>query len=81
MYTVGTEALCAVGMHLVKSVTYNRLHILGKEALLAGLGFGFVMSAGSYVSKKILERISRERFVRLVEIMLVVIGLTMLITK
>ena len=78
---VGTEALCAVGMHLVKSVTYNRLHILGKEALLAGLGFGFVMSAGSYVSKKILERISRERFVRLVEIMLVVIGLTMLITK
>ncbi len=78
---VGTEALCAVGMHLAKSITYNQLNVLGKNALLAGLGFGLVMTAGSYVSKKILERLSRERFVMLVEIMLVVIGVSMLISS
>ncbi len=77
---VGTEALCAVGMHTVKSVVYSRLHVLNQKELWAGLGFGLVMSLGSYVAKKILEWISRERFVMLVEIMLVVIGVSMLIS-
>ena len=43
---VGTEALCAVGMHFVKSITYNRLGILGWKELLAGLSFGLIMSLG-----------------------------------
>ncbi len=76
---VGTEALCAVGMHLVKSITYNRLHVLNAKELVIGVGFGLVMSAGSYVAKKVLERISRQKFLLLVEIMLVVIGLDMLL--
>ena len=75
---VGTEALCAVGMHLVKSVAYNRLNILNARELFAGIGFGIIMSLGSYAAKKILERISREAFLVLVEILLVGIGLSML---
>lgn len=76
---VGTEALCAVGMHLVKSVAYNRLNILNGQELLAGLSFGAVMSLGSYVAKKILDKMSRETFLILVEVMLVGIGLLMLV--
>lgn len=76
---VGTEALCAVGMHLVKSVTYNRLHVLNAKELWTGLGFGLVMTLGSYTARKALERISRQRFLLLVEIMLVVIGLVMML--
>ncbi len=76
---VGTEALCAVGMHLVKSVAYNRLNVLNWRELWAGLSFGLVMSLGSYAAKKILERISREAFLVLVEILLAVIGLYMFI--
>lgn len=78
---VGTEALCAVGMHLVKSVAYNRLNILNTPELLAGLTFGGVMSLGSYVAKKILERMSRRLFLILVEILLIGIGIYMLIQQ
>ena len=78
---VGTEALCAVGMHLVKSIVYNRLNILNQRELLAGVTFGLVMSGGSYVARKILERMSREAFLVLVQILLVGIGLFMLIQK
>ncbi len=76
---VGTEALCAVGMHLVKSFTYGKLHVLGRKELTAGLGFGLVMSLGSYAAKKILERTSRRRFVALVEMVLVIVGFLMIL--
>jgi len=75
---VGTEALCAVGMHAAKSITYNRLHVLNSRELAAGIGFGLVMSVGSYVAKKILEKMSRQTFLILVEVLLVVIGVYML---
>jgi len=76
---VGTEALCAVGMHIVKSITYNRLNILDVKELMIGLGFGIVMSFGSYAAKKALEQISRQKFLLMVEVLLVVVGLVMLI--
>ncbi len=76
---VGTEALCAVGMHVAKSVTYQRLGVLNAKELASGVGFGFVMSFGSYVAKKVLEKISRQRFIALVEIALTAIGLQMLV--
>ncbi len=76
---VGTEALCATGMHLVKSIAYNRLNVLPQKELLAGLSFGVIMSFGSYGAKKILERISRQAFLILVEALLFGIGVYMLI--
>ena len=76
---VGTEALCAVGMHVVKSITYNRLGVLSSKELLIGLSFGLVMSCGSYAAKKILEKLSREKFLLLVEIMLTLVGFLMLV--
>ncbi len=76
---VGTEALCAVGMHLVKSVTYSRLNILNQRELYVGLSFGLIMSVGSYAAKKILERMSRRAFLILVEVLLAGIGFFMLV--
>jgi len=78
---VGTEALCAVGMHVTKSIAYNRLGVLDGKDLLTGLGFGLVMSVGSYVARKVLERISREQFMILVEVLLTAIGIVMLIGR
>lgn len=74
---VGTEALCAAGMHLVKTACYGRLDALNSPELSAGVGFGLVMSAGSFAAKKILERLPREAFLVIVEVLLVVIGLAM----
>ena len=75
---VGTESLCAVGMHLVKSIAYNRLNVLNARELAVGLSFGAVMTLGSYTARQILERMSREVFLRLVEALLVAVGLLML---
>lgn len=49
--------------------------------LAAGLSFGLVMTLGSYAAKKILERISREAFLLLVEVLLVVIGFYLLLQR
>ncbi len=76
---VGTEAFCAAGMHLAKSLAYNRLGVLAGPELAAGLAYGLVMSAGSYVARHILQRLPREKFLFLVESLLVVIGLVMAI--
>ncbi len=77
---VGTESLCAVVMHLTKSITYGKLNILGRKELAVGLVFGAIMSVGSYAAKKILERLSREKFLLVVEILLVLIGIYMFFT-
>ena len=75
---IGTEALCAVGMHVVKSLTYGKLGVLDIKMLRLGIGFGVIMMCGSYIAKKILEKISRQKFLTIVEIMLIAIGITML---
>ncbi len=76
---VGTEALCAVGMHLVKSITYHQLGILGMKELAAGISFGLIMSLGSYTARQILEKLSVKTFLVLVEILLVIIGVSMIL--
>jgi hypothetical protein len=68
-------------MHLAKSIAYNRLGVLNPVELAAGLSFGLVMTLGSYAAKKILERISREAFLLLVEVLLVVIGFYLLLQR
>ena len=74
---VGTEAFCAAGMHLAKSLAYHRLEVLAGPELKAGLGLGVMMILGSYAARKILERLSREKFLLLVDVLMVLIGLYM----
>lgn len=76
---VATDAMCAIGMHLAKSVSYNRLAILGGRELSAGLLLGVVMSGGSYVAKKILDRLPQDTFLRLVDALLVGVGIYMML--
>ena len=75
---VGTEALGAAATHLTKSLAYGRLSVLGPHELALGVYYGLVMTAGSWVAKHLLEKLPRDRFLLLVEVMLVVVGLSML---
>ena len=75
---VGTEALGAAATHLTKTLAYGQLHVLGARELGLGVFYGTIMTAGSWVAKQVLERLPRERFLQLVEAMLVVVGLSML---
>jgi uncharacterized membrane protein YfcA len=76
---IGTEALATVVMHASKVGAYGGTAVLTLEDLWIGLALGPVMIFGSYVGKRIVDRIPERIFVAIVEITLVVAGLKFLI--
>lgn len=75
---IATDALCAAGMHLTKALAYGGFGVMDRGQLKAGLLFGAIMWCGSYAAKAILARMPRELFLKLVEALLVLVGLLML---
>lgn len=78
---VASEAFTALTMHLTKTIVYNKYSLIGQTELYYGLFIGIVMILGSWVGKKIIEKLSRNRFVILVEILLIISGLQMIIAE
>jgi uncharacterized membrane protein YfcA len=76
---IGTEALATVVMHVTKLVAYGSAAVLTAAGLVAGLAVGSIMIAGSFVGKKLLDRLPERFFVALVEITLVAAGVAFLI--
>lgn len=76
---IGTEALATVVMHVTKLVAYREAAILPGAAVLAGLALGPIMVAGSWVGKRIVDRLPERVFVAVVEVTLVVAGLLFLV--
>ena len=76
---IGTEAFGAAAMHLTKTVAYGRLALLDPNALLLGSALGLLMIAGSYVGKRVLDRLPAAWFVRIIEGVLLVAGIQLLV--
>jgi uncharacterized membrane protein YfcA len=76
---IGTEALATVVMHVTKLVAYGSAAVLTAAGLVAGLAVGSIMIAGSFVGKKLLDRLPERFFVALVEITLIVAGVAFLV--
>lgn len=76
---IGTEALCTLLMHVVKLIVYGGTDLLTANGLLVGLLIGAVLIAGSYLGKKIVDRVPERAFVLLVEGTLVVAGVRFLV--
>ena len=76
---IGTEALATVVMHVTKLVAYRRVSILTSESIAIGLALGSIMILGSFVGKKILDRLPERLFILLVETTLLVAGIGFLI--
>lgn len=76
---IGTEALGTVTMHVAKLWTYRSLGAMDLGMWGAGLLLGPVMIAGSYVGKRILDRMSVRGFLLLVEAAIAGFGLWFLI--
>lgn len=74
---IASEAFSALIMHLTKTVVYSRFSLMGSTELLYGLFIGVAMVLGSWAGKGIAERLSRERFILLVEVLLVLSGVQM----
>lgn len=76
---IGTEAFATVVMHVTKLVAYGGMSVLTLNGVIAGLALGPIMIFGSFVGKKILDRIPERLFVLLIEATLIIAGLGFLI--
>jgi uncharacterized membrane protein YfcA len=76
---IGTEALATVVMHVTKLVAYGSTSVLTTAGLLLGLAIGAIMILGSFVGKKLLDRLPERIFLYLVEATLIIAGLNFLL--
>lgn len=76
---IGTEAFATVVMHVAKLVAYGGMSVLTLDGVIAGLALGPIMIFGSFVGKKVLDRLPERLFVLLIEATLIIAGLGFLI--
>jgi len=76
---IGTEALATVVMHVTKLLAYRQAAVLSPIGVLTGLAIGPIMILGSYLGKRIVDRISARAFVLLIEVTMTAAGLLFLI--
>lgn len=76
---IGTEALATVVMHVTKLVAYGSTAILTTSSALVGLALGPIMIFGSFVGKRIVDRLPEQIFALLVEATLLIAGVGLLI--
>jgi uncharacterized membrane protein YfcA len=68
---IATDALCTVGAYATRLAVFQRYDLLTRPTVAIGLFLGAVMILGSWLGRRLLDRLSEERFVRLVEALLV----------
>ena len=76
---IGTEALTTVVMHVTKLIVYRQSSVLSGHSILAVLSFGPAMILGSYVGKKVVDRLPERAFIILVEVTLVAAGVLFMV--
>ena len=76
---IGTDALCTVGMYVVRIIVFGRFALLTPPTLTAGILIGVVMVSGAWMGRHLLDRISERVFLLLIEAILVVCGLQFLL--
>lgn len=72
---VGTEAVCAMVMHLSRGAALARYALLTWETFAVGALLGATMFAGSWLGRRLLDRMSDRVFLAIIEVLLVVMGL------
>lgn len=76
---IGTEATCALVMHLTKTAAYGATNLLNPHVLALGLALTPAVLAGAWTGKKITDRISEATFTTLVEAGLLAAGVLFLL--
>lgn len=76
---IGTEALATTVMHTVKLIGYGGYALITPTTLTAGGAIGVVMILGSYLGKRLLDRLPERLFPVLIEAVLIVAGAQFLI--
>lgn len=76
---IATESACAVVMHVVRGAVLARYRLLALDTLVLGLALGATMFVGSWIARRLLERMSERLFLAVIETLLVVLGLQFLL--
>jgi hypothetical protein len=72
---VGTEAVCAMVMHLSRGAALARYALLTWETFAVGALLGATMFAGAWVGRRLLDRMSDRVFLGIIEVLLLALGL------
>lgn len=76
---IGTEACATVVMHVTKLLVYRHAAVLPDAALVAGLALGPVMILGSWIGKRLVDRMPEQVFTTVIELTMVAAGLLFLV--
>jgi uncharacterized protein len=76
---IGTEALSTVVMHVTKLIAYRQAAVLSGMDALIGLALGPVMVFGSFLGKRVLDRLPEKVFVLMIEFVLLAAGVMFLL--
>jgi uncharacterized membrane protein YfcA len=71
--------VCAMAMHVTRGGVFARYSLLTTDALVIGAVLGGTMFLGSWIARRLVDRLSERLFLWLVETMLVVVGLQFLL--
>ena len=77
---LSTEAAASLGLMISKAVTFQQMGALPWPQFLQGLIVGASMMAGSFLGKQVVDRISLHTFEFMLDIMLVISGLSIIWT-
>ncbi|MDB5266975.1 MAG: putative permease [Hymenobacter sp.] len=75
---VASDAFASLVLHLTKTIVYSKYSLVTTKGLLVGSFAGVAMIGGSYTGKLLLSRISKEKFLMVVEGLIVAFGLQMM---
>lgn len=75
---LASEAVTASVMHLTKLVVYQRMALIGLAEAQLGMLLGGAMILGSWTGKRIIERLPKATFRRVVEVLLVLSALQLI---
>jgi len=75
---IGTEALATVTMHTTKLIVYRQASVLSSTAIVDGLALAPLMIVGTWIGKRVVDRVSPDAFVVVIEITMMVAGVLFL---
>lgn len=76
---IGTEAMTAVIMHVTKLGVYGGYALISLNTLYIGLGIGVIMILGTFLGKRLLNRVPERIFPYIIEATMLVAGLFFII--
>jgi uncharacterized membrane protein YfcA len=75
---IGTEALAAAGVHIVKLVAYGGMQAMTTAAVWSGAVVAPAIIVGSWIGKQIIDRVNEKTFMLIVEAMMVASAVALL---